>query len=254
MPALPNELPFPLYHGTSTIWKKSILTHGLGGRKIVHELRALEFFREACAHIESMPENLRPEVSQTILDLIANQAVSEGGLNYRHNGLYLTPNRSAALRYAHNSFGSELVTECQRLYASILTRQTPPAWAETYTELAAVFRTPGQPLLICINHVRCGDLADEKGGAADKKIALLLELIEKEEKKKKDADGLRRLAKEGNLEAIATMFTTPFEAILTRDVILQELGNMFNFESRAIYPASEISFETPLQQPKIIAY
>ena len=132
-----------------------------------------------------MPENVRPEVSQTVLDLIANQAVSEGGFNYRHNGLYLTPNRSAALRYAHNSFGSELVTECHRLYESILARQAPPAWAEAYMDLAAVFRTSGQPLLIRINDVRCADLADEKGGAADKKITLLLNLIEKEEKRRK---------------------------------------------------------------------
>jgi hypothetical protein len=95
---LPAELPFPLYHGTSTIWKDSILKYGLGGKNITKELRAVEFFREAWATLDSLPEHLRPPGSQTVRDLMANQGVSNAGVNFRHGGLYLTPNRSAAVR------------------------------------------------------------------------------------------------------------------------------------------------------------
>jgi hypothetical protein len=243
--ALPETLPFPLYHGTSTIWKDSILRYGLGGRKIVEELRALEFFREACARLDSMPEHLRPAGSQIVLDLIAKQGVSDAGVNFRHNSLYLTPNRKAALRYAQNSFGSELLTECHSLYKAIVAVGGTAAWLETYAELMAVFRASEKPLLVRVKQVYCRDLADETGAAPERKLNLLFNLIKEEEKRKKEVEELQRLAKEGDVEAAKTYFSRPRAAILTTEIITQEIGNAFNFESRAVYQASEIQLEIP---------
>jgi hypothetical protein len=36
----------PLYHGTSSLWYESIMTHGLGGRNLIREFQVLELLGE----------------------------------------------------------------------------------------------------------------------------------------------------------------------------------------------------------------
>jgi hypothetical protein len=99
----PEILPFPLFHGTSSIWRASIEAHGLGGRDVIQELHARECFRAIVIHLDNLPSHRRPdEYVLGKLRLLASQAVDEG-LNFRHGGgVYLTPSRQTALSYAHN--------------------------------------------------------------------------------------------------------------------------------------------------------
>ena len=53
------------------------------------------------------------------LEKMVNQEITKGGFNYRHGTTYLTPNEISGVRYASNSYGSELLSESIKLYKMI---------------------------------------------------------------------------------------------------------------------------------------
>jgi hypothetical protein len=146
-----NYVPFPLYHGTATLWKQSILEHGLGGRDVVKEMHALEFCRQGVEHLQSAPADYQLDPArQFLIEKMCTQEVTRAGFNFRHGGrVYLTPSRDTARRYAQD-FGSELVRECRDLHAAVLRAENnlSPNWFQDYRELIAIFADPGRPLLI----------------------------------------------------------------------------------------------------------
>src|ERR1700675_2209132 len=84
---LPRMLPFPLYHGTNTIWRESIGDNGLGGKNIVEELGVVEFLQTAVICLDSLqlcgwPDRILAE--QVGLRAMALQHVTDGGFNFRH--------------------------------------------------------------------------------------------------------------------------------------------------------------------------
>jgi hypothetical protein len=121
---LPEVLPFPLYHGTSTTWRESIVAYGFGGRQPVEKLRAADF--------------CQAPVTQLDYSRVRTRGVRRPrGESYRPSGDHTLPGttfamaagcirlawRSTALKYAvGNPFGSEILTECYRLYKLIVPR------------------------------------------------------------------------------------------------------------------------------------
>jgi hypothetical protein len=228
---LPEYAPFPLYHGTSTLWEQSIQTHGLGGRRITEELRALEFHQRALACLKTIPIDW-PVGTVLTMERIVAQSVTNGNFNLRHGGLYLTPSRTTATNYAvHNPFGSELLTYCHLLYEAILnsTERPLPDWFEQYSELLAIVKQPGRPLLIRVNHVRTEELVEESGQPALAGLRWLLDLIADSKvettREKERVESLRKAIKKGDMEMVAELFVRPKKYPLTEDHILETLDS-----------------------------
>lgn len=106
-----NTLPFPLYHGTSTIFEDSIKQHGLGGHNLIKEYSVLEFLSEleAVANSMIMHDNDWKYGMQYDVSNITGQKVF-GLMNYQHGQVYLSPNRMTAGFYSQNKYGSEALT------------------------------------------------------------------------------------------------------------------------------------------------
>jgi hypothetical protein len=246
---LPEYVPFPLYHGTSTIWEQSIREHGLGGKRIVEELRALEFHRRARACLKSVPEDW-PIGTTLTMEKIDAQSVTGGGFNFRHGGVYLTPSRKTAMGYAaHNPFGSELLTYCHFLYAAHTSppREAMPEWLEEYTELIEVLKQPGRPMLVRVNHARTKDLTDESGDPEPTNLGWLLEKTAESVVENALEDGrlvaLSQAVQNQDLTNIAELISRPKKNRLSVENIFELLGQQANFEAKVVIPAGDIEFE-----------
>jgi hypothetical protein len=238
-------VPFPLYHGTSTLWKQSIQKHGLGGRDVVKELRALEFCRRAVEHLRTVPENyqLNP-ARQYVIEKICTQDVTQAGFNFRHGGgVYLTPSRFTARQYAQD-FGSELVRECRDLHAAVLLAENNlrPQWFRYYRELIATFADPGTPLLIRVDRVLFGELVAENGRSAADEAAPLLGWIAENKAEEERRHALRRAARAGDMEAMLELWSDSNSPETTEQVIELQ-GQQTNFQSTVTFPASRLHFE-----------
>jgi hypothetical protein len=154
--SLPELLPFPLYHGTSTIWRQSIEVYGLGGVDVVQELHAIECLKYGISSLRRLSDDkkLLWEIDQ--LEILASQTTTRGGFNFRHGGRpYLTPSRSTALRYAKaNRFGSEIISECIRIYEE----HSIADMVEKFPELFSLSKS-GVPLLVTVTRVLTADAA-----------------------------------------------------------------------------------------------
>ncbi len=246
---LPEYLPFPLYHGTSTLWEQSIRMHGLGGRRILSELRALEFFRRARECLKVVPTDW-PVGTELCMVSIEAQSVTTGGFNFRHGGVYLSPSRQTAVRYAvQNQFGSELLTFCQLLRkAHTNARENAgPRWFEEYTELIEVLEKLGEPIIVRVDRMRSADLMNETGDVELKNLGRLLDWIAESEagtlhRKARDVE-LRDALENGNGPKIAELMALREGPFLSVEQIIETFGQTSNFEANVVIPAVDLIFE-----------
>lgn len=118
-----ETLKFPLFHGTSSIFARSILTGGLGARNVVREMNAVEFLSRACAlgreHLDlESDRKLADHVFMS--DSMIEQRFTPGRMNFRHGDVYLTPSITQAAQYATlNPAGSEIISRCAYVYQKL---------------------------------------------------------------------------------------------------------------------------------------
>jgi hypothetical protein len=235
--SIPEILPFPLYHGTSTIWRESIERHGLGGKRIVEELNAIAFYQRAIGFLESLPADARPPLLWQ-MELLATQDLTSSG-NFRHgDGVYLTPSRFTALSYARtNAFGSEIVSNCHATYQLILAQLERPGWLQEYPELLSVFRMPpGKPMVVAVSDARTCELLEENGTDSFNDLRSLLEQLASADEERSRIRTLRVRAKDGDLEALNELLVGSPPSVLTRDEIMNSYGQQINFKSKVTYP------------------
>jgi hypothetical protein len=219
---LPKILPFPLYHGTSSIWRSSIEKYGLGGRDIVKELRAIECLKAEILHLKCLPDDQRPdEWDIKSYEELASQGVV-GRANFRHGeGVYLTPSRQTARNYSRNQFGSEVISTCYLLYDKHGLKTLP----ENFPELFSL-NSSGPPLIVRLQDIKVDDLVGECGDDYFDGLGLLLEMYEEARKKEQE----RRVNKMSVEETI--------------DVY----GQQVNFQLKIIIPPSVCEFEYVQEQ------
>lgn len=178
---IPEYLPFPLYHGTSTTWEQSIRTHGLGGRNIVHEFRALDYYRRAAEIVLERRDVFRLRVDEKwVLEQLVSQLAHVSTWNWRHGGLYLTPSECLANQYAGDRrFGSELLSACYDLHEKLVGAQSSVAYGFVgeYPELMRAFCDKGRPLVIKLHHARVAGLTTECGESCNHQVLEILEGI-----------------------------------------------------------------------------
>jgi hypothetical protein len=103
-------LPIPLYHGTSTLFLRSIIKSGLGGADPIADWSVLEFARLIYPLVEqhlSAQADFMLKV-QSFKFMVEQKSA---GMNFQHGETYLSPSLSTAVRYAANKrLGSEFLT------------------------------------------------------------------------------------------------------------------------------------------------
>jgi hypothetical protein len=171
-------LPFPLFHGTSSIFLPSIRRHGLGGKNIILEWRVLEFLCITMKELDRYIDRSSAEVQMhwPILEAAKVQRVDH--FNWRYGTTYLTASMSKAVMYATASrFGSELIQ-----LVSWLIAQCPPdhrpaldLTLEHYPELAQCLSMTGEPLLIRAERVPVNSLRTEEGEDASGLVRKLID-------------------------------------------------------------------------------
>ena len=169
-------IPFPLFHGTSSVFLPSIRTHGLGGKNIVADWRILDFLRAGMAILDSRIDRNDPtiELHWKILQAVALQRVDH--LNWRHGTTYLIAAQFRAVMYATGSaYGSEIIGLVGWLFehCPLACRPELDAAMVNYPELSLCLRAKHGPLLIRAASVPVSSVLTEKGEDANGVISKL---------------------------------------------------------------------------------
>jgi len=178
-------VPFPLFHGTSTVFVPSIRAHGLGGKNIVADWRILDFLRAGMAILDSHIDQSDPDIRLQWRVLLAAASQRVDHWNWRHGATYLTADKFKAIAYANSSpYRSELLG-----FAGWLLEHCPPvctpildATMANYSELSECLRLPHEPLLICATGVPMSFLLTEKGEDATDIVRELTAALAKSER------------------------------------------------------------------------
>ncbi len=160
------KLDFPLYHGTCTLFVESIGRHGLGGWNPVKEWRVLECLRKVLPIAEKHVAS-----SEIIRNNIGNaQSMAKqvnGGLNFQHGAVYLSPSRETAVRYAcGKKKGSELISRTILLIEELCRLKVVDECgdiSQQYPDLLNVLTIDPAPVLIQIPQVDADMLLSERG-------------------------------------------------------------------------------------------
>jgi hypothetical protein len=175
-------IPFPLFHGTSSVFLPSVRTHGLGGKNIVEDWRILDFLRAGMAIIDGHIDRTDPtiEVQWKILQAAASQRVDR--MNWRHGATYLIAAQFRAVMYATSSaYGSEIISFVGWLFkhCPLACRPALDAAIVNYPELSQCLRVKHGPLLIRAASVPVSSVLTEKGEDANGVICKLADELAK---------------------------------------------------------------------------
>lgn len=182
-----NDLPFPLYHGTSTLFLKDILEHGLGGKNPLAGLNFYEFSKEISPLIEEHLEREDEHVARanSFFNMVSQRkAVHENGWNWTHGATYLSPSESTAARYSlSNPHGSEFLSYGVEFLRELVRRNIPGVADNLYRRYPQIFNlldiSPA-PIIIEINQCPLDALLTEQGNAPDDRIYTLLDRVKKD--------------------------------------------------------------------------
>lgn len=102
-----KKLPFPLYHGTSTLFTDSIREKGLGGNDSIKELKVLDFLSE----LEKLAdETLTNNENWIYSPKYSISQITSQKTGFQHGQVYLSPSRHTAGRYSQRTYGSEAIS------------------------------------------------------------------------------------------------------------------------------------------------
>lgn len=160
------KLDFPLYHGTCTLFVESIGKHGLGGWDPIKEWRVLECLQKVLPIAEkhtASSEIIRNNIGNA--QLMAKQV--NGGLNFQHGAVYISPSRETAVRYAcGKKKGSELISRTILLIEELCRLKVVDECgdiSQEYPDLLNVLTIDPAPVLIQIPQVDTDMLLSERG-------------------------------------------------------------------------------------------
>ncbi|NGP53578.1 hypothetical protein G6N75_08690 [Thioalkalivibrio sp. XN8] len=153
-----------LYHGTSSLFLRSIQEFGLGAKNPVDAWRILEFGRYvlplAEAYLEARSEYLvQVDAFRTML------SQSRAGMNFQHGNTYASPSKFTAVRYAlSNRHGSEILSYALSLFEAMLIKSVPGLPGpvpEQYPKIWQALNARSAPILIRVKSAPISALRSE---------------------------------------------------------------------------------------------
>lgn len=177
-----HELSVPLYHGTSSLFLDDILTHGLGAKNPVSDLRLLDFIADIRPLIDTHLAAMSIYKARSgSFALMAEQ--SSRGLNFQHGQTYLSPSPETAINYAANKrYGSELLTYTLDFLQALIDRNVPTVADKLFSRYPSIFAcldiSPA-PVLLRAERVPIQKLMAENGQAPDEHVSRINELCRK---------------------------------------------------------------------------
>ena len=153
-----------LYHGTSSFWLGNIIIHGLGAQNILEKYDILQFGLNV---IEVAKQHLSGfEVMTYDLPYLTEMLAQKSGTglgSWSHGSVFLSSCPFTAARYAHNEWGSEILTRCFRFiraYSEV--NNDLSIFFENFDPLYEVYESAHSPIMLVLE-LEKAQLLDEAG-------------------------------------------------------------------------------------------
>lgn len=153
-----------LYHGTSSYWLGYIIDHGLGAQNILEKYDILQFghnvIKIANQHLSGFEVMIH---DLPYLKEMLTQKAGTGLGSWSHGSVFLSSCPFTAARYAHNEWGSEILTRCFRFiraYSEI--NDDLSLFFENFDSLYPVYRSSHNPIVLVLE-IEKDQLLDEAG-------------------------------------------------------------------------------------------
>lgn len=172
-----EELGFTLFHGTSSVFMDSISQSGLGGENVIEKYKIKEMFSQVADAFNSKYKETDWWVCEGfICEKMVRQEITNGGFNFRHGGVYLTPSFVTAKKYAtSNKYGSELISYFIRGYEELF-RLDPKLADHIFPinhPLRDLIALDAEPLVFEIIGMTKDDLVTEQGESIENQLELM---------------------------------------------------------------------------------
>jgi len=204
-------LPFPLYHGTSTVFLEDIKSLGLGAKDPLAEIGIHEFIADLLPVIDAnLGGTAIYEARRQSFGMMAEQ--KRAAMNFQHGQTYLSPCKQTAIRYAVNKhYGSELLSYCMVFLKMLLDREVSGVADVLYQRHPAMFRyvdISASPVLVRADEVPASALRTEHGEDASELVKRLLDL------RAKKGESFEKWAQQGNFRLVSPLLPTQSAAWL----------------------------------------
>lgn len=168
-------IAIPLYHGTSSIFRASIEKNGLGGVRDsgIFDIKVLASLAEMLKKTEN--KTTWWAYNSFIVEAMLNQEITRGGFNFRYGGVYLSPSKHTARRYANNAMGSELLSTIYQAYSALISVNTKAAKAvlPDTSPISKLFKQHTNPLILTVTRVSAEALTTENGQPIQAQLAVM---------------------------------------------------------------------------------
>ena len=150
-----KKLEFNLYHGTSSVFLDSIMKKGFGYRD--NDIFNAEILKRLWENIKDTNLEYVRAHSYIIPDMIEQRG------RQKHEGVYLTPSKAQAIRYAKNNPYGEYLSTIYNCYKSLSSMDEKKANLIIPTEhpLKKIFNTSSKPILIRLENANISKLEGE---------------------------------------------------------------------------------------------
>lgn len=183
-----GHLTVPLFHGTSTLFQNSIVEKGLGGRSLARELRLDAVIAEMLKHeaqLRSIPDcdwEFEKELLLRVARGVSLQNPSgHTGFNFRYGGVYLTPSKQTASRYALlNEYGSEALTGTLKILNLLLVSAPELAANQMFSDLLRLKQKSRTPIVVEAPRVPVAALQSEQGGSCEHPLEFIESLLDED--------------------------------------------------------------------------
>lgn len=153
-----------LYHGTSSFWLRNIIVHGLGAQNILEKYDILRFglnVKEVAKQHLSGFEVMTYDLPY-LTEMLAQKSGTGLG-SWSHGSVFLSSCPFTAARYAHNEWGSEILTRCFRFiraYSEV--NNDLSIFFENFDLLYEVYESAHSPIMLVLE-LEKDQLLDEAG-------------------------------------------------------------------------------------------
>jgi hypothetical protein len=159
-----GKLTVPLFHGTSTLFTKSIRETGLDGRRLLDDIGLGKTVLALLSYEEQLEKVPNWDFEKPLLLRVADASQNPVGSFLRYCCTYMTPSRQTAARYALlNDCGSEALACTLKILNAVLGQLPALASQEPFSTVLDFAGQPKSPIVVEAHDVQANWLRSERG-------------------------------------------------------------------------------------------